>query len=102
MLTQLAPFPSGWYAVGFSHELAPGALWSRTFCGDELVVCRPFMPIMITVGTSPKDWVPYREMHANYTGRIDYTIGLHPCYVDADWAEKLPLGLGHIGIAGAH
>lgn len=45
---------------------------------------------LITVGTSPKDWVSYREMRANYVGRIDYTVGLHPCYVDADWAEVTP------------
>ncbi len=65
---------------------------------------------LITVGTSPKDWVPYREMHANHIGRIDYTIGLHPCYVDADWAEVInqistffmpphaPVALGEIGL----
>ena len=40
MLATLSPFPSGWYAVGFAHELVPGALWSRTFCGEELVVFR--------------------------------------------------------------
>lgn len=65
---------------------------------------------LITVGTSLKDWVPYREMHANYTGRIDYTVGLHPCYVDADWADTTnqistffmpphaPVALGEIGL----
>lgn len=65
---------------------------------------------MIAVGTSPKDWVPYREMHANHIGRIDYTVGLHPCYVDADWAEATsqvstffmpphtPVALGEIGL----
>jgi TatD DNase family protein len=65
---------------------------------------------LITVGTSQKDWVPYREMHANYTGRIDYTVGLHPCYVDADWSEvtsqistffmppHAPVALGEIGL----
>lgn len=65
---------------------------------------------LITVGTSPKDWVPYREMHAAHAGRIDYTVGLHPCYVDADWAEvtgqvstffmppHMPVALGEIGL----
>lgn len=64
----------------------------------------------ISVGTSPKDWVPYREMHANYVGRIDYTVGLHPCYVDADWEvmtnqlstffipPHAPVALGEIGL----
>ena len=65
---------------------------------------------LITVGTSPKDWVPYREMHSNYTGRIDYTVGLHPCYVDTDWEATInqistffmppdaPVALGEIGL----
>lgn len=64
----------------------------------------------ITVGTSPKDWVPYREMNAAYTGTIDYTVGLHPCYVDADWRDAVsqlstffmpphaPVALGEIGL----
>ncbi len=64
----------------------------------------------ITVGTSPKDWVPYREMHAAYAGKIDYTVGLHPCYVDADWSSAVsqissffmpphaPVALGEIGL----
>jgi TatD DNase family protein len=64
----------------------------------------------ITVGTSPKDWVPYREMHAAYAGKIDYTVGLHPCYVDAEWHDAVshistffmppngPVALGEIGL----
>ena len=43
----------------------------------------------ITVGTSPKDWVAYREMSAAYAGKIDYTVGLHPCYVDAEWRDAV-------------
>ena len=65
---------------------------------------------LITVGTSTNDWVPYREMHANYTGKIDYTVGLHPCYVDAEWEMQVnqiptffmpphtPVALGEIGL----
>ncbi len=64
----------------------------------------------IAVGTSPKDWVPYREMHTNYADRIHYTVGLHPCYVDADWEvttsqistffmpPHAPVALGEIGL----
>jgi len=64
----------------------------------------------ITVGTSPEDWVPYREMHAAYVGKIDYTVGLHPCYVDDDWAAAVsqlstffmpphaPVAFGEIGL----
>jgi TatD DNase family protein len=64
----------------------------------------------ITVGTSPEDWVPYREMQAAYPGEIDYTVGLHPCHVDNDWAEAVsqlstffmpphpPIAFGEIGL----
>ncbi|MDQ8209201.1 TatD family hydrolase [Coraliomargarita sp. SDUM461003] len=64
----------------------------------------------ITVGTSPADWVPYREMHAAYAGKIDYTVGVHPCYVDADWEAAVsqistffmpphaPVAFGEIGL----
>lgn len=64
----------------------------------------------ITVGTSPKDWVAYRELHAAHSGRIDYTVGLHPCYVTEEWADAVaqistffmpphgPVALGEIGL----
>jgi phenylpropionate dioxygenase-like ring-hydroxylating dioxygenase large terminal subunit len=34
------PFPSGWYCVGLSRELSPGAIQSRRFVGAEVVVFR--------------------------------------------------------------
>ena len=64
----------------------------------------------ITVGTSPEDWVPYREMSATRSGQIDYTVGLHPCYVDDQWNDAVsqistffmpphaPVALGEIGL----
>lgn len=64
----------------------------------------------IAVGTSLKDWVPYREMSAAHPGTIHYTVGLHPCYVDADWEDAVaqlstffipphaPVALGEIGL----
>ncbi len=65
---------------------------------------------LITVGTSPEDWVPYREMHAAHPGMIDYTVGLHPCYVEAGWEAAVsqlatffmpphaPVALGEMGL----
>jgi TatD DNase family protein len=65
---------------------------------------------MIAVGTAPTDWVPYREMSATHPGKIHYTVGLHPCYVEAEWAEAVaqissffmpphaPCALGEIGL----
>lgn len=64
----------------------------------------------ISVGTSPSDWVTYREMHAAHPGVIDYTVGLHPCYVDEDWNTSVsqlstffipphaPVAFGEIGL----
>jgi TatD DNase family protein len=65
---------------------------------------------MIAVGTSTSDWVPNRELSAAHPGRIHYTVGLHPCYVEADWENDVtqispffmpphpPCALGEIGL----
>lgn len=64
----------------------------------------------ITVGTSPEDWVGYRELHAAHPESIAYTVGLHPCYVDEHWEAavgqlstffmppRAPVALGEIGL----
>src|SRR5579872_3402044 len=36
----LPGFPSGWFAVGFSRELARGKILSRQFMGHQLVLFR--------------------------------------------------------------
>jgi len=68
---------------------------------------------MIAIGTSVDDWGGYREMAAKYPGRVDYTVGLHPCDVEEGWeaqvaqlegffsateGEVLPVGIGEIGL----
>ena len=65
---------------------------------------------MICVGTSEKDWVPYRELRAQNSTCIEYTVGLHPCYVNEDWELQvnqisnffippyMPIALGEIGL----
>lgn len=40
---------------------------------------------MITIGTSPDDWDLYRGLAAQHPGFVHYTVGLHPCAVEADW-----------------
>jgi TatD DNase family protein len=64
----------------------------------------------LAVGTSPLDWVPYREMSTNHPGKVDYTVGLHPCYVEPEWMDATaqistffmppnpPRALGEIGL----
>jgi TatD DNase family protein len=73
---------------------------------------------MITIGTSTDDWALYRglaETHAA-TGFVRYTAGLHPCSVDAGWAEQVagleaywtaagaarPVALGECGLDRFH
>jgi len=72
---------------------------------------------MITIGTSPDDWELYRGIAREHAvdGFVHYTVGLHPCSVDATWAEALaqveafwggeaprPVALGEIGLDRFH
>jgi TatD DNase family protein len=44
---------------------------------------------MIAIGTSPDDWELYQELaHAN-PHDIHYSVGLHPCAVDATWKSAV-------------
>lgn len=87
---------------GFQHRNELNAVLARS---AEAGVHR-----LITVGTSPEDWAANREMHAAHPGRISYTVGLHPCYVDDGWEEAVsqlssffmpphaPVALGEMGL----
>ncbi|HVS54182.1 MAG TPA: TatD family hydrolase [Opitutaceae bacterium] len=44
---------------------------------------------MITIGTSPEDWAMYREIAAAQRGFVHFTVGLHPCSVDENWAQAV-------------
>jgi TatD DNase family protein len=70
---------------------------------------------MIAIGTSPDDWALYRELAREHRGFVHYTVGLHPCSVDAGWAEALaqvegfwrgddakPVALGEVGLDRFH
>lgn len=70
---------------------------------------------MIAIGTAPDDWTLYRELARAHPGVIHYTVGLHPCSVDAEWeraqaqAEAFfdgtaprPAALGEIGLDRFH
>lgn len=72
---------------------------------------------LVTIGTSPDDWATYRELaHAN-PGFVHYSVGLHPCSVEASWSEAVgqieafwtagnvgppPVALGEIGLDRFH
>jgi TatD DNase family protein len=42
---------------------------------------------MISIGTSPEDWAPYRDLAAAHPGVVHYSAGLHPCSVEENWAD---------------
>jgi TatD DNase family protein len=44
---------------------------------------------MITIGTSPDDWALYRDIASQHAGFVHYTVGLHPCSVDAGWETAI-------------
>src|SRR4051812_40286912 len=44
---------------------------------------------MVTIGTSPDDWSLYRRIANDNPGYVYYSAGLHPCAVDADWANDI-------------
>ncbi|OYV47820.1 MAG: hypothetical protein B7X06_02590, partial [Verrucomicrobia bacterium 21-51-4] len=64
----------------------------------------------IVVGTDVDDWALYQGLAENYSGRIDYTVGLHPCHVTSDWLRAVdalgaffssktpPVAIGEIGL----
>jgi TatD DNase family protein len=70
---------------------------------------------MVVVGTSIEDWCFNRDLAMQYS-QIDYSVGMHPCYVepDNDWESALsqlpsfftpqcpPVALGEIGLDHFH
>ena len=69
---------------------------------------------MITIGTSPEDWDAYRGLAEAHPGFVYYTVGIHPCAVEADWEKAQarvepfflgatkPVALGEIGLDRFH
>jgi TatD DNase family protein len=74
---------------------------------------------MITIGTSPDDWDLYGRLSEEHRGAVHYTVGLHPCAVEADWEIAIakiesfwtadgsslplkPVGLGECGLDRFH
>ena len=64
----------------------------------------------IAVGTSLEDWACYRDLAKSYSQNVAWSVGLHPCYVDASWRDQAmaiavwfaddvpPVALGEIGL----
>lgn len=49
----LPPFPSGWYAVAWSSEVAPGDVVSRWVAGEEIVVFRTGQSVAVFAAHCP-------------------------------------------------
>jgi nitrite reductase/ring-hydroxylating ferredoxin subunit len=63
----LPGFPTGWFAVGFSHELPPGGLLSRRIMGRELVVFRTKSGQAIAMDA----YCPHMGAHFAHGGTIE-------------------------------
>jgi TatD DNase family protein len=92
----------------------------RGVLGETLTRARTAgLDALITIGTSPDDWSLYRGLARSDPQRIFYTVGLHPCSVEADWetavgdvelfwqvnsaaGETRPVALGEIGLDRFH
>ncbi len=69
---------------------------------------------MVTFGTDTDDWTLYRDLAQAHGNLVRYTVGLHPCSVGEDWAERVgqlegfwggavkPVALGATGLDRFH
>ena len=73
---------------------------------------------MVAIGTDTDDWTLNRDLAREHKGLVQYTVGLHPCNVGADWAGRvaqleafwsgaglrpaLPVALGETGLDRFH
>jgi TatD DNase family protein len=44
---------------------------------------------IITIGTEPEDWALYASLVPTLGGAVSFTVGLHPCSVDAGWESAV-------------
>jgi len=74
-------FDSHCHLIGYFNK---GILEDILFRAEKSRVTR-----MVAIGTSSKDWTIYRDLADRYRGKIYYSAGLHPCYVDYDFEEEI-------------
>jgi len=60
------PFPSGWFAVGFSNEIHVGRVERRVFLGDEVVVYRTLSGQAVVMAAH----CPHMGAHLGFGGRV--------------------------------
>jgi TatD DNase family protein len=69
---------------------------------------------IITIGTEPEDWALYASLVPTLGSAVSFTIGLHPCSVDAGWESAVthieayfdraprPVAIGECGLDRFH
>lgn len=63
----LPPFPTGWYALCASDDLAPGAVVARTVCGREVAAYRTASGAARVVDAA----CPHLGAHLGHTSRVE-------------------------------
>lgn len=61
------PYPTGWFAVCFSHEVAPGAVRTVPFVGGEIVLYRTGSGVLRAVNA----YCPHLGAHLGHGGRVN-------------------------------
>jgi nitrite reductase/ring-hydroxylating ferredoxin subunit len=82
-VTRLPPYPSGWYAFGFSPELDPDAVLARPFMGEDVVVYRTTSGQVRAVDP----FCPHLGAHLGVGGRVQGELIVCPFHgfaYDAD------------------
>jgi TatD DNase family protein len=70
---------------------------------------------LVAIGTAPDDWALHRDLARAQPGFVHYTVGLHPCCVEAGWEQAVaqldafwlegnphPVALGETGLDRFH
>ncbi|MCB9744540.1 MAG: Rieske (2Fe-2S) protein [Alphaproteobacteria bacterium] len=58
--------PAAWYCLGRAEDLAPGALESRVFCGEDVVLFRTESGVLSLASA----WCPHMGAHLGKGGRV--------------------------------
>lgn len=61
------PYPNGWFAAAFSHQLKPGSVLRVPFAGQDLVLYRTRSGLVRAIDP----YCPHLGAHLGYGGRVD-------------------------------
>lgn len=79
VVSRLPPYPSGWYAVGFSSELPAGVVSTRPFMGGDVVVYRTASGRACAVDP----YCAHLGAHFGYGGRVEGDLLVCPFHAFA-------------------